>query len=104
MADKPTWSLDQIYWNAFREGAWPGLPNTLTYSFPTQVPASYKFGLIPINEGKSFSSFSLEQKSWAEFAVQQWADVVRARNKITATFMRVGRSSSTRHGIRRGGC
>ena len=76
MADKPTWNLDQIYWNSFREGAWPGLPNTLTYSFPTQVPDSYKFGLIPIQEGKSFSSFSLAQKSWAEFAVQQWADVV----------------------------
>ncbi len=76
MADKSVWNLDQIFFNLFREGAWPGLPTSLTYSFPTQIPGSYKFGLIPINEGKSFSSFSLPQKSWAEFAVQQWEEVV----------------------------
>ncbi len=34
------------------------------------------------------------------------ADVraLRVRNKKTASFMRAGRSSSTRHGIRRVGC
>ena len=75
----PVAGLDNIYNNMFREGTWGNI-SSLSFSFPTHVPSGaqegYTFLGIPFGEGKSFTSFGLEQKSWTEYAIQQYADVI----------------------------
>lgn len=66
--DKPVYSLDKIYENFFREGAWgpDELPNS--FSFPSDTPSGYS-SLSGI--GKTFSPFSILQRSTAEYAMEQ---------------------------------
>jgi serralysin len=74
MATKPVWSLDDIYTNFFRsDDEWSASTTSLTFSFPTTTPSGYS---KLSGEGKGFSAFGLEQRSWAAAAIELWEDVV----------------------------
>jgi len=73
MATKPTASLDDIVANMFRDGGWSSSTVDFTYSFPTTRPSGYS---ALSGEGKTFSTFGLEQRSWTEEAMNFWDDLI----------------------------
>src|SRR5688572_13869816 len=73
MATKPTASLDDIVANMFRDGGWSSSTVDFTYSFPTTRPSGYS---ALSGEGKTFSTFGLGQRSWAEEAMNFWDDLI----------------------------